>query len=134
MGGADGGGEAVDAGLADEFDGLVEGDNGAAFVGADAVFDALDGFQFAFDGDAVGVGVGHHFFGLGHVLFVGQLGGVKEHGIPAGFDALGDDGAVGAVVEVQGGGDGDSVGHLFKHQADQAGAHHLDGLHRHPGR
>src|SRR6218665_1593136 len=52
-------------------------------AGVDAVFQAGDRFDLAFDLGAVGTGLGDHLDGLAEVLLDGQGGCVEEYAVPA---------------------------------------------------
>ncbi len=69
--------------------------------------------------------------GLRQVLFVGELGGVKQHRVPAGGDAVVNHLAVGAVVQMERGRHRRAARHFGEHHLEELGAHHLDGLYRH---
>ncbi len=55
----------------------------AGGIRADAVLDALDPLDLAFDGGAVPPRLGHDLDALPAVLLDGELGGIEEHRVPA---------------------------------------------------
>ena len=93
------------------------------FAGTDdAVFLAADGADFGLDGQAVVMGQSHQLGGLGNVLVDGIMAAVEHDGGEAGGHA-GLGALVGAVVQVQGHGNGDAQALI--HGADH-GSHGLE--------
>ena len=81
--------------------------------------------QLPFHGDAVGVGVFHHFPGEFHILLVGQAAAVDHHAGVAGVDAGFDGFQALAVVQVQSDGDGAVFAVFFHGVPDVFGARFL---------
>jgi hypothetical protein len=99
-------------------------------VGADVVLDPGDGLDLALDVRAAGVGLGHHVDGLPEVLRHRQAGAVEQHRVPALAQAVAQQHAVRAVVQVQADRDIDAGGHLLPHGEQQVKPDGLHGLDR----
>ena len=126
VGGADGAGEGVAAGLFYEFFGLGwVGEAGVAFFDYDVFFNTAEHAELGFDRDALGVGAVDDALGDRDVFFEGIVGGVDHHGAEkAGIDAV-VAGLLVTVVEMDG---ENGLGEDFAGGADDGFQHALVGV------
>ena len=91
---------------------------------------SVDRLDLALDGRAVSPGLGDDLDRLALVRLDGQGRRVEEHGVPASFEAVGDDLPLRAVIEMQRHGHLDARRHRLPHAEEHVQPDRLDGLDR----